>query len=639
MFERFSEKARRSVFFGRYEASQYGSPSIETEHLLLGLFREDKALAKVFLRPPASVEWLRKEIEARIEVRTRTSTSDEVPLSRDSKRALNFAAEEAERLGHNILETGHILAGLLRVENSMASQLLHLRGISLSAVQAVLAKGPTVHAPIRSSPGLLRQVARDLTEVAIEGKLSPALGREKEITELVEVLASLNHRNPVLIGEQGLERMSILEGLAQRFADGEVPPALDSKRIFSVELRRTAATPGQKSNDRLADIVKELSETRGIMLIEDMQTLAELSGVIEALKPSLMRNEIQCILTGTSRDYRNLLRALPWLDYCCRVVMVQPLDANKVFLVLEARRGEYEKFHGVQYSKEALECAVRLSEQYFPDGTLLAKAMEVLDAAGSRVKLRKTKVPNELAELQKRVRLLSRQMERAIAAHEFVQARKLADEEHEAKERLLDLRKKLKVEDTAPDTVAGVDVKNVISDWLDISNILKADADPPRKAFSGQVSIPSLDMGEASPLQVFLCHSSDDKPVVRGLYNRLKEKSEIKPWLDEEDLLPGQDWDFEISNAVRSSDVVVVCLSRRSVTKAGYVQKEIKKVLDVADQQPEGAIYVIPLKLEECDVPAQIRRWHWVNFFEPKGFEKLMEALRRRAGVVGGPLA
>ncbi len=238
MFERYTEKARRVIFFARYEASQFGSPFIETEHLLLGLLREDKALTNRFLRSHASIESIRKQIEGRTPIREKVSTSVDLPLSQECKRVLAYAAEEAERLAHKHIGTEHLLLGLLREDKSFAAEILHERGLRLSTLREELSRvqndKATAARPKETS--LLGEFSRDLTQAAMENQLDPLVGRDAELERVVQILCRRTKNNPVLIGEPGVGKTAIVEGLAQRIADGDVPSFLADKRILALDL-------------------------------------------------------------------------------------------------------------------------------------------------------------------------------------------------------------------------------------------------------------------------------------------------------------------------------------------------------------------------------------------------------------------
>ena len=310
MFERYTEKARRVIFFARYEASQFGSPYIETEHLLLGLLREDKALTNRFLRSHASVESIRKQIEAHTTIREKVSTSVDLPLSNECKRVLAYAAEEAERLGHKHIGTEHLLLGLLREEKCFAAEILQERGLKLAQIRDELAR-VTQDKPATQPPqarqresSLLAEFSRDLTQAAMDGQLDPLVGRDGELERVIQILCRRTKNNPVLIGEAGVGKTAIVEGLAQRITDGEVPSFLADKRILALDLSLIVAGTKYRGQfeERLKTIMKELMESQNaIIFIDELHTLVgagSAEGSLDAaniLKPALSRGEIQCI--------------------------------------------------------------------------------------------------------------------------------------------------------------------------------------------------------------------------------------------------------------------------------------------------------------------------------------------------------
>jgi ATP-dependent Clp protease ATP-binding subunit ClpC len=480
VFERYTEKARRVIFFARYEASQYGSPYIETEHLLLGLMREDKALANRFLRSHGSIESIRKEIEQRITIRERISTSVEVPLSQESKRILNFATEEAERLGHKHVGTEHLLLGILREEKCFGAEILQERGLRLSTLREELARSAGEKAPASrpKETSLLAEFSRDLTQAALEGQLDPLVGREREVERVIQILCRRTKNNPVLIGEPGVGKTAIVEGLAQRISDSDVPPFLADKRILSLDLSLIVAGTKYRGQfeERLKTIMKELMESQNsIVFIDELHTLVgagSAEGSLDAaniLKPALSRGEIQCIGATTPGEYRKSVEKDRSLERRFQAVKVGAPSEDDAIQVLEGVRERYEKFHAVSYTDEAIRYAVYLSSRYIPDRFLPDKAIDLIDEAGARVKLRQAMLPDEVAEVQKRVKFITHRMETAIANHEFEKARFYSEEERKEKENLRVVREKLKLDDTNTGIVTREDIEEVVARWTGIN--------------------------------------------------------------------------------------------------------------------------------------------------------------------------
>ncbi|HKM90294.1 MAG TPA: ATP-dependent Clp protease ATP-binding subunit [Candidatus Acidoferrales bacterium] len=479
MFERYTEKARRVIFFARYEATQYGSPYIETEHLLLGLLREDKAMANRFLRTHGSIESIRKEIEQRITIRERISTSVDVPLSQECHRILKFAAEEADRLGHKHVGTEHLLLGILREEKCFGSELLQERGLRLSTLREELTRSAGEKVPVNRAKetSLLAEFSRDLTQAAMEGQLDPLVGRERELERVVQILCRRTKNNPVLIGEPGVGKTAIVEGLAQRIADGDVPPFLSDKRILSLDLSLIVAGTKYRGQfeERLKTIMKELMENQNaVIFIDELHTLVgagSAEGSLDAaniLKPALSRGEIQCIGATTPSEYRKSVERDRSLERRFQSVKVGAPNEEEAIRVLQGVRERYEKFHAVSYTDEALRYAVYLSSRYIPDRFLPDKAIDLIDEAGARVKLRQSMLPEEITEVQKRIKFITHRMETAIANHEFEKARFYSEEERKEREHLQALREKLKIDDSVSGVVSREDIEEVVARWTGV---------------------------------------------------------------------------------------------------------------------------------------------------------------------------
>ncbi|PYT03809.1 MAG: ATP-dependent Clp protease ATP-binding subunit ClpC [Acidobacteria bacterium] len=400
MFERYTEKARRVIFFARYEASQFGAPAIEPEHLLLGLMREDKSLTARFLaRAQTSLEAIRKEIEGRAPLREKISTSVELPLAPETKRVLAYAHEESDRLQHRHIGTEHLLLGLLREERSMAAEILYERGLRLNAVREEVSRqaGGDPRAAQKKETPHLAEFSRDLTDDAANDKLDPLVGREGEIERVVQILCRRTKNNPVLIGEPGVGKTAIVEGLAQRIVRGDVPSFLENKRILSLDLSLIVAGTKYRGQfeERLKQIMRELVENpQYIVFIDELHTLVgagSAEGSLDAaniLKPALSRGEIQCIGATTPAEFRKSIEKDRSLERRFQAVKVPPPTEEEAVSILDGVRERYEAFHQVRYTEDAIEAAVYQSNRYIPDRFLPDKAIDVIDEAGARVKLR-----------------------------------------------------------------------------------------------------------------------------------------------------------------------------------------------------------------------------------------------------------
>jgi ATP-dependent Clp protease ATP-binding subunit ClpC len=480
MFERYTEKARRVIFFARYEASQFGSPYIETEHLLLGLLREDKALTNRFLRSHASVESIRKQIEGHTTIREKVSTSVDLPLSNECKRVLAYAAEEAERLSHKHIGTEHLLLGLLREEKCFAAEILHERGLKLLQIREELARAAQDKAPPSQrnrESSLLAEFSRDLTQAAMDNQLDPLVGRDQELERVVQILCRRTKNNPVLIGEPGVGKTAIVEGLAQRISDGDVPSFLADKRVLALDLSLIVAGTKYRGQfeERLKTIMKELMENQNsIIFIDELHTLVgagSAEGSLDAaniLKPALSRGEIQCIGATTPAEYRKSIEKDRSLERRFQAVKVPPPNEEDAIKIIMGIKDRYEKFHAVSYTDASINFAVAHSNRYIPDRFLPDKAIDLIDEAGARVKLRQTSLPDEITEVQKRIKFIVHRMENAIANHEFEKARFYSDEERKERENLRALRDKYHLDDSTAGIVGREDIEDVVSRWTGV---------------------------------------------------------------------------------------------------------------------------------------------------------------------------
>ena len=480
MFEKYTEKARRVIFFARYETSQLGARRIETEHVLLGLLREDKALSsRFFPHAEAALESIRRQIESRSSVREKISTSVELPLSDESKRVLTYAAEEADRLMCNYIGTEHILLGLLREEKSLASEILYENGLRLSRVREELA-GASSDRPAPAKPKealLLTEFSRDLTEAAANGVLDPLVGRDAEIERVIQILCRRTKNNPVLIGEPGVGKTAIVEGLAQKIISGEVPSMLADKRLLALDISLIVAGTKYRGQfeERLKAIMKELVENPSfVIFVDELHTLVgagSAEGSLDAaniLKPALSRGEIQCVGATTPYEYRRSIEKDRALARRFQAIKVGSPTEEETLEIINGIKSRYEAFHQVEYTDEAVHAAVYQSSRYITDRYLPDKAIDVLDEAGARVKLDNTVLPEGVSDLRKKLKVIVRQMDDAILAKEFDRAAQLKDEELLERENLQVIKERWDVRKHTSPQVKKEHVEHVISRWTGI---------------------------------------------------------------------------------------------------------------------------------------------------------------------------
>ncbi len=481
MFERYTERARRVLFFARYEASQLGSVSIETEHLLLGLIREGKGLtSRIFQRSHLSLDSIRKDIEGRTVFREKVSTSVEIPFSGETKRVLQYAAEEADRLLHNYIGTEHLLLGLLREERSVAASILMEKGMRLHAVRediVQLLNEKTTSTRVKETP-LLAEFSRDLTDIALKNQLDPLVGRDYELERVQQVLCRRTKNNAVLIGEPGVGKTAIVEGLAQKIVCGDVPHFLADKRLLALDISLIVAGTKYRGQfeERLKAIMKELTDNPNIIVfIDELHTLVgagSAEGSLDAaniLKPALSRGEIRCIGATTPAEYRKYIEKDRSLERRFQAIKVEPPGEQETIRILMGVKDRYEQFHHVEYSQDAIEASVYQSSRYVTDRFLPDKAIDLLDEAGARAKLREASFSEEFGEINKSIRVAVEQMEHAVSAKDFDRAQYYRDQEASARENLALVRERFDVRPNQRKVVVGrTEIDEVVSKWTGV---------------------------------------------------------------------------------------------------------------------------------------------------------------------------
>jgi ATP-dependent Clp protease ATP-binding subunit ClpC len=439
MFEKYTERAKRIIYFARYEAGQAGSPQITPEHILIGLLRDgDAFVSKICQRFDLRVEDIREHIISSSSYIHVDST--EVPFSEVTKIVLSIASEESRRMGHKAIGGEHLLMALLQEKSSFAHKYLQQHGVKYNEIKEEALfqhKEQAVKEKKKETPFLI-EFSRDLTRLAELNRLDPLIGRDTEMQRLIQILCRRTKNNPVLIGEPGVGKTAIVEGLAQRIVAGAVPNFLADKKIFALDLSAIVAGTKYRGQfeERLKAIMKELAENENVIIfIDEMHTLVgagSAEGSLDAagiLKPALSRGEIKCIGATTPREYRRFIEKDRALERRFQGIKIEQPNEAETISILKGIRSRYEEFHNVSFTEQAVRAAVFHSSRYISDRFLPDKAIDVMDEAGARVKLRQTAEPEDIAKLERKLKALELKMEHALASKRYEEAARLREEE------------------------------------------------------------------------------------------------------------------------------------------------------------------------------------------------------------------
>lgn len=485
MFGRFTERAQKVLALAQEEAIRLGHNNIGTEHILLGLVREGEGIAaKALYALGLGSEKIQTEVESLIGRGQEVSQSPH--YTPRAKKVIELSMDEARKLGHSYVGTEHILLGLIREGEGVAARVLNNLGVSLNkARQQVLqllgsneSGGHQGGASANANTPTLDGLARDLTAIAREGSLDPVIGRSKEIQRVIEVLSRRTKNNPVLIGEPGVGKTAIAEGLAQQIINNEVPETLRDKRVMTLDMGTVVAGTKYRGEfeDRLKKVMDEIRQAGNIILfIDELHTLigaGGAEGAIDAsniLKPSLARGELQCIGATTLDEYRKYIEKDAALERRFQPITVDEPTSDESVQILKGLRDRYEAHHRVTISDQAIEAAVKFSDRYISDRFLPDKAIDLIDEAGSKVRLRSYTTPPNLKELEVKLEDVRKEKDAAVQSQEFEKAASLRDTEQRLREQLEETKKTWKEKQGKENSEVTVeDIAHVVASWTGI---------------------------------------------------------------------------------------------------------------------------------------------------------------------------
>ncbi len=488
MFNRFTERARKVIILAKEEARRFNHDYIGTEHILLGLIREGEGVAAAVLQKlEVSLENIRLEIEKLVQPGPATQIIGDIPFTPRAKKALELAAEEARSLGHNYIGTEHLLLGLIREGEGIASQVLLNLGMDLNSVRnevmsllgsALPGASPQGGQASKSKTPALDAFGRDLTALARENKLDPVINRTQEIERVVQILSRRTKNNPVLLGEAGVGKTAIVEGLAQLIIAGNIPEVLRGKRIVVLDLALMVAGTKYRGQfeERIKAIMEEIKRSQDVIIfIDELHTLVgagAAEGAIDAsniMKPSLSRGEMQCIGATTINEYRKYIEKDAALERRFQTIMVEPPTIEQTIAILKGLRDKYEAHHRVTFKDEALEAAAVLSDRYITGRFMPDKAIDLIDEAGSRSRLNVLIVPENIKSIEANVDSLRKEKEAYIKSQDFERAASLRDQERSARQELERLNKEWsQAKDKMRPEVTAEDIAKILAQWTGI---------------------------------------------------------------------------------------------------------------------------------------------------------------------------
>ncbi|MDP3786332.1 MAG: ATP-dependent Clp protease ATP-binding subunit [Candidatus Omnitrophota bacterium] len=487
MFSRFTERARKVIILAKEEAKRFNHDYIGTEHILLGLIKEGEGVAAAVLQNLGlGLESIRLGVEKLVQPGPPTVVSGDIPFTPKAKKVIELGTDEARNLGHNYIGTEHLLLGLIREGEGVASQVLTNLGLDLNKVRqevmsllgAATPGYSQAASPAKSKTPSLDAFGRELTTLAREGKLDPVIGRKDEIERVIQILSRRTKNNPVLLGEAGVGKTAIVEGLAQKIVKGDIPEILRDKRVIILDLALMVAGTKYRGQfeERIKAVMDEIKRSENIIIfIDELHTLVGAGGAegaIDAsniLKPALSRGEMQCIGATTLDEYRKYIEKDAALERRFQTIMVEPPSVLETIEVLKGLRDRYEAHHKVKFTDVALEAAAKLSDQYISGRYLPDKAIDLIDEAGSRARLNVMTTPPDIKEVEKNIEQVRKEKEAAVKGQDFEKAASLRDQERELKAQLERGRKEWsKQKAEAYPQVTDEDIAEIVAKWTGI---------------------------------------------------------------------------------------------------------------------------------------------------------------------------
>jgi ATP-dependent Clp protease ATP-binding subunit ClpC len=496
MSNRFTERAQRVILIAQEEAKRLNHDYVGTEHILLGLIALGEGVAaQVLANLGVDLRRVRSEIEKIVGTGDNVMLLGEIPFTPRAKKVLEYAVEEAQHMGHSYVGTEHLLLGLIREEEGVAARVLENLGLRLDVVREevlnLLGEGQTPHVgqggqggpqtPTRtkSKTPTLDEFGRDLTIMAREGKLDPVIGRAEEIERMIQILARRTKNNPVLIGDPGVGKTAIVEGLAQKIASGDIPEILASKRVLTLDLALVVAGTKYRGEfeQRLKNIIEEIRRSKNtvILFIDELHTVigaGAAEGAIDAsnmIKPALSRGELQTIGATTLDEYRKYIEHDAALERRFQPIIVDPPSVEETIQILTGLRDKYEAHHKVKYDDSAIRAAAELADRYISERFLPDKAIDLIDEAGSRARLESSQAPTSFKEKEAEIEKVVKEKSGAISGQEYEKAARLRDKEKELRKALEETKKKWreKRDQTTP-TIGAEQIAVVVSKWTGV---------------------------------------------------------------------------------------------------------------------------------------------------------------------------